>query len=105
MERDDLFTVIHKGLRHAIFEVNVRAGATDYADASAVAELQQRWERLHAALGGHSRHEDDYMFALLSDRVPGGADKLTKEHVRIHAAADQITTQFQRIAAEPRDEK
>jgi hypothetical protein len=105
MERDDLFTVIHKGLRHAIFEVNVRAGATDCADASAVAELQQPWERLHAALGGHSRHEDDYMFALLSDRVPGGADKLTQEHVRIHAAADQITTQFQRIAAEPRDEK
>ena len=35
MQRDDLFTTIHKGLRHAIFEVNVRAGATDYADAAA----------------------------------------------------------------------
>lgn len=105
MERDDLFTTIHKGLRHAIFEVNMRAGATDYADVDAVAELQQRWEALHTALGGHSRHEDEYVFALLGDRVPGGTEALTEEHVRIHAAADGITAQFARIAAESRDDK
>jgi len=105
MERDDLFTMIHKGLRHAIFEVNVRAGATDYADATAVAELQESWRRLHSALSGHSHHEDDYIFTLLSDRVPGGTDQLTEEHVVIHAQAAQITEQFARIAAEPRGDK
>src|SRR5262245_50094554 len=105
MERDDLFTMIHKGLRHAIFEVNVRAGATDYADATAVAELQESWRRLHAALSGHSHHEDDYIFTLLSDRVPGGTDQLTEEHVVIHAQAARITEQFARIAAEPRADK
>ena len=105
MERDDLFTVIHKGLRHAIFEVNVRAGATDYADATAVAELQESWQRLHAALSGHSRHEDEYVFALVGDRVPGGTRQLTEEHVRIHGQAALIAEQFARIVAEPRAEK
>jgi hypothetical protein len=105
MDRDDLFTAIHKGLRHAIFEVDLSAGATDYTDATAVAELQQRWQRLHGALTGHSGHEDEYVFALLSERVPGATDRLAEEHVRIHAEAAQITAQFERIAAESRPDK
>jgi len=64
VERDDLFTAIHKGLRHAILEVNLRAGTTEYADATAVAELHERWRRLHSALSCHSRHEDDYVCTL-----------------------------------------
>ena len=102
MERDDLFTTIHKGLRHAMFEVGLQAGRTDYADTASVDELRGAWDSLHSALGGHSRHEDEYIFKLLSDREPGGADDLYKDHIRIHADADLIDAQFDRIAGEAR---
>ena len=45
-ERDDLFTIIHKGLRLGLFDVTVQAGRTDWADPAQVTELGERWDGL-----------------------------------------------------------
>ena len=103
MSRFDLFTMIHKGLRHALLELNVQAGRTDYGDSAAVKELQAAWEGARRSLGGHSRHEDDYIWPLLAKRSPGEADVLYAEHVEIHAFEAKMDDHLSRLVAEPDD--
>ena len=57
MERDDLYTQIHKVLRKALFDVCVMAGATDFADRGAFGDLRERWDFFDLSLRNHSEHE------------------------------------------------
>jgi len=99
LDRFDLFTMIHKGLRHALLELNVQAGRIDYGDPAAVAELARAWQRARGALGGHSRHEDDHIWPLLSTRSPGEADHLYVEHEEIHAFEAKMDEHLRHLAA------
>lgn len=99
MVRDDLFTMIHKALRHALFELCIDAGRTDYADDRQLAALRKQWDDFCFALEGHARHEDEYIFELLSQRVPGGCGDLRADHVRVHAQMTLMTRQFEEISS------
>jgi len=103
VSRFDLFTMIHKGLRHALLELNVQAGRTDYGDPAAVRELQAAWASAGKALGGHSRHEDDFIWPLLAKRSPGEADVLYAEHEEIHAFEAKMDDHLSRLVAEEDD--
>lgn len=105
MDRRDLFTMIHKALRHALLGLNIQAGKTDYGDLAAVAEFRTAWNQVRKSLGEHSKHEDDYIWPLLNRRAPGEADPLYEEHVEIHAFEAQLDDHFQRLLAEPDVEK
>jgi hypothetical protein len=100
LEREDLYTLIHKVLRTQLFEVCVQAGATDYGDPHAVFELQDAWQRFDTMLRSHSSHERDYIHPALTVIVPGGTDELDAEHEQVHELLDQVATQFARLTAE-----
>jgi len=57
--RDDLFTIIHKGLRLGLFDITVQAGRTDWADPAQVTDLGERWHGLLTLLRAHSDHEGE----------------------------------------------
>ena len=54
MQRDDLFTNIHKAIRAGLFDLTVTAGATDWNNPTAVAGFGDTWCRLHALLEAHT---------------------------------------------------
>ncbi len=101
MSRFDLFTMIHKGLRDALLELNVQAGRTDYTNHADVEELRTAWEAAGRALGGHSRHEDDHIWPLLAKRSPGEADARYVEHEEIHAFEARMDDHLSHLMSQP----
>ncbi len=74
--RVDLYRDIHKGLRHALFELTFRAGRLDSADDELVVELVAESCRVIGLLRGHHEYEEQPVFdalvhrACLHDRGP-----------------------------------
>jgi hypothetical protein len=95
MERDDLLVLIHKALRHGLFEVTRQAGATDWADAEDVAALRQRWETVAGLVRSHAGHEDRHIFALLETKQPGAVALLGIGHDRVEAELDELAARFE----------
>lgn len=80
MTRDDLFTTIHKALRKGLFDVTVRAGATDWTEPTDVAAFRSEWLPLLDLLRSHSRHEDTHVLPLLTRRGPAVAAATAEQH-------------------------
>ncbi|HEY7071902.1 MAG TPA: hemerythrin domain-containing protein [Acidimicrobiales bacterium] len=100
MERDDLYTLIHKVLRKGLFDLCVRAGTTDYGDPAAVKELDAAWHRFDLFLRSHSAHERDLIHPALGALDPGGTEVVDAEHDRVHELLDRVEAQLAAIAAE-----
>jgi hypothetical protein len=95
MERDDLLVLIHKALRHGLFQVTQQAGATDWADPEDVAALRQRWETVAGLIRSHAGHEDRHIFALLETKQPGAVALLGIGHDRVEAELDELAARFE----------
>jgi hypothetical protein len=78
--RDDFFTLIHKGLRQALFSSTTRAGTLDWDDRAAVDGFAAQWSELHHLLQILASHEDEHFFPLLDERAPEIVAGVHAEH-------------------------
>lgn len=101
MTRDDLFTVIHKALRHGLFDVTTRAGATDWDDADDIRMLEEKWRPLLALLQSHARHEDEHIFRLLDGRDGAALDHVSEQHRDLDDLLDHLAGSFDRLVRRP----
>jgi hypothetical protein len=99
MSRDDFFTQIHKGLRKALFDLTIAAGATNWADRVAVEELMAAWTPLHELLLSHSVHEDEHFFPLAESKRPGSTRDRGGEHAMLDALLDSTDEVVRHAAA------
>lgn len=95
--RDDLFTHIHKGLRHGLFTVTTQLGATDWNDDESVDDLADRWRPLLDLLRSHARHEDHHILRLLDGRDAALVDRITEEHGDLDDLLDHVAMQFDAV--------
>jgi hypothetical protein len=90
----DLFTHVHKGLRHGLFGAVELLGRTDWSDPTAIGDATAKWTELDAQLTAHALHEDDFIFAMLEAHRPGATAALHADHHTIdglqHAAAEAV---------------
>lgn len=90
----DLFTHVHKGLRHGLFRAVELLGRTDWSDPTAVGEATASWAELDRQLTAHAEHEDDFIFPMLEARRPGATAALHGDHGTLvemqHAVADAV---------------
>jgi hypothetical protein len=100
MARDDLFTNIHKALRLGLFEVTIRAGATDWTDAGDVARLERRWRPLQGLLESHTRHEDRHILRVLDPHDRGVTAPIGEEHRALDTMLAGVAVAFDRAARE-----
>lgn len=98
LERDDLFTHIHKALRKGLFEITQLVGSTDWSDPTQVAETDARWRALLQLLHSHTHHEDTYIFELLPDALTCAADE---EHIALEHRIDEIAADVERLVRSP----
>jgi hemerythrin HHE cation binding domain-containing protein len=75
--RDDLFTQIHKALRHGLLSFALRLGQSDADDYEAVLA---EWEQLHGLLMSHTGHEERHIFALVDTKRPEATGALHHDH-------------------------
>lgn len=101
MPRDDLFTHIHKALRKGLFDVTVRAGATDWDDPVDVAALRAQWRPLRTLLDGHTAHEDTHVFRVLDGHDTTVLDAVEADHERLDAALAALDVAMERAVTVP----
>jgi hypothetical protein len=80
----DLYRDIHKGVRHALFTVTLKAGRTDLADDSAVSLPARSWD--HRAIDGPLRRRLPQPAA--AHRQPPG---LGMGEIRTELGASRVT--------------
>ena len=97
--RDDLFTHIHKGLRKALFDVTVAAGATDWTDPADAAAFADRWRPVLAILRSHTRHEDDHILRLLDRYDTRPIDVAAEQHGDLEDLLDETAATVERALA------
>lgn len=101
MQRDDLLVLIHKALRHGLFQVTEQAGATDWDEPGEVEALRQSWDTIADLIRSHARHEDLYIFALLESKQPGASEELGIGHDKVEAGLAAVASQFDAAFAAP----
>jgi hypothetical protein len=96
MTRDDLFTTIHKALRKGLFDVTVRAGATDWTDPVDVAAFRAQWQPLLDLLRSHAGHVDMYLMPLVEQRSAAVTAAIDEQHDDLDGLLDDLA---ERVAA------
>jgi hypothetical protein len=101
MQRDDLFTNIHKAIRAGLFNLTVTAGATDWNDHRAVTVLADAWRRLHALLEAHTHHEDQHILRILDPHDLAATEPATAQHRDLDEWLADIDAWTEDIVATP----
>jgi hemerythrin-like domain-containing protein len=93
----DLYREIHKGLRHALFNVTVDAGALDVTDDGAVARLVASVRDVIALLLVHHEHEDWRVQPLIERHAPDLLEAITSAHERVDTELAVIEVVAERL--------
>jgi hypothetical protein len=51
----------------------------------------------------HANHEEKFIHPLLSERIPGGANRLNEDHQIMHRQFDEIVACFEEMTKKPTD--
>lgn len=78
--RDDLFTLIHKAIRKALFDVTVLAGTTDWSSPADVAAFDSTWQPVLGLLRAHTEHEDRHILRVLDPYETVVTDAVDERH-------------------------
>lgn len=98
MNRVDLFTMTHKGVRALLFETAVDAARLDLSSTSEVDDLVARIERLLGFIDEHARLEDAEIVPALRRIDPVLAATLATEH-QSHASVHGVVERAARMLA------
>lgn len=95
----DLYREVHKGLRLALFDLTVAAGAADCADPSERAAVVAHTERVVALLHAHHGHEDAFIQELVQEHAPRLAEIVESGHVETEHDLVELDDRLARLAA------
>lgn len=91
----EIYTTIHKGWRNRLFQMSVRAGRMDFSDQASLNAFRSELGSMVAGIRLHHHNmEEKFIHPLLSARVPGGAERLDKQHRHIDHLLDNLLTHF-----------
>lgn len=97
MNRFDLYTTIHKGVRRALFETALTVAATDFSDATQSAITCSGVRRLIDFLDEHAAHEDDAILPELVRCAPELHADMRSEHTKLDGLQREIAALVERI--------
>lgn len=105
MNRDDFFTLIHKGLRRELFALTTTAASMDWTDPAALAAFDATWQDLHHLLDIHARHEDEFFFPLIRAAAPDLLAAVDADHDVQEQALDKVAAVIAHAVAAPSPEQ
>jgi hypothetical protein len=98
--RVDLYRDIHKGLRHALFDLTFRAGRLDPADDVLVVELIGESRRVIGLLRAHHEHEEQRALEeLIGAHAATLAAQTEAEHHALAGSLDDLGRRRDELAA------
>jgi len=99
----DFYTGAHKGQRAEFSKISKAAGALNINDQNAITALEEELIRFRENMYFHARLEEKFVHPLLSQRIPGGADRLNEDHKIMHKQLDELLACFEEIKNKPAD--
>jgi hemerythrin-like domain-containing protein len=84
--------------------ISKAAGTLNVNDENALNALEGELVSFRDNMYLHANIEEKFIHPLLSERVPGGADKLNEDHRIMHRQFDELVACFGEIKKKPRDE-
>ena len=104
-KRPELYTPIHKGIRSRLFKTSMKAGRIDYTDQETVRGFRDEFISVVANIRHHHTLEEKFYHPLLSERVPGGDEKLLEDHHMVDHMLDNLVTHLEGIISKSADFK
>jgi hypothetical protein len=101
MERVDMFTMIHKGLRALLFELAAEAARVDPSSTAAIDALCAKIERVLGFFDEHAALEDAHAFVALRTVAPALASSLAAEHRTLDLAQREVEHAAELLALAP----
>lgn len=105
MDRNDLYTTIHKAVRTLLFDAVAQAARTDPGDAREVTALAAALRRLVRLLDDHAEHEDAEILPVLARFTPELHADLQGEHARTDGLQRELLALGERLSAAREEER
>lgn len=86
----NFYREVHKGLRHALFQLTTATGAADATDSSARDAVAEHVHRVIGMLNAHHNHEDTFIQPLIEERAPTLAPLVSEGHTESEADLVEI---------------
>jgi hypothetical protein len=100
--RVDLYREVHKGLRHALFDLTFRAGRLDAIDDELVIALVDETRRVIDLLRGHHEHErQPALEGIVETHVPTVVRLIHEEHRTLAERLEWLASRADELAAAP----
>jgi len=102
--RPEIYTHIHKGWRNRLFQMSAKAGKLDFTDQASLDAFHGELKSMVAGIRLHHHNmEEKYIHPLLSTRVPGGTERLDKQHRHVDHLLDNLLLHFNGIRSQAAD--
>ncbi len=99
----DLYTGIHKAQRARFSKIGKEAGTLNIKDENALTALEGELVSFREHMHLHAGLEEKFIHPLLSEREPGGADRLNEDHRNMHRQFDNLISCFAELKKKPKD--
>jgi hemerythrin-like domain-containing protein len=86
------------------YMIGKAAGTLNLNDQNALTALEGELASFRDNMYLHANIEEKFIHPLLSERVPGGADRLNEDHRLMHKQFDELVACFGGIKNKPREE-
>ena len=100
MEREDLFTLIHKALRALLYDLGLKLQANEFTDKIATLALLPRIPHDLQICTKHAEDEEEFVFADMRDLEPELIATLEKEHQEIEALGAVVVGKMGEVDAQ-----
>lgn len=101
MVRQDLFTLIHKGLRTLMYSIGSAVQSADFSDTTSLPAFVDDIGHALELLEQHARDEDQFVFPPLAAHAPQLVSRAQEQHREIDRKIGAFRTSLQVLAAEP----
>lgn len=105
LRRVDLYSDVHKALRHALLWELDAVGRLDVADDVSVERVMDGLAVTLAGFGMHADHEDVVVHPLIEAAEPGAASRADEDHRRHRAELSELLDIARLLPRTPRDER
>ncbi len=99
----DLYIDAHKGQGLKFSMISKAAGTLDINNQEAFTALENEIVLFREHMFFHASREEDFIHPLLSERIPGGANRLNEDHRIMHRQFDEIVACFGEIKKKQTD--
>lgn len=83
MNREDLFTLIHKGLRAMLYDMGLKLQTNDFMDEPVTSEILSHMRNTLELMNHHADYEEGFIFPELRAFEPGLVETLELDHREI----------------------